>query len=90
MRMTSASVPCAHTSQSTSSLPAFKIPSLLRVIAHGEALPASDAGKPSKKKMEEVYFGSGSVENWEVEVWDFKTKEEFLIVCGIGRGTPPA
>jgi hypothetical protein len=73
-------------------LPAFKLPSLLRVIPHGEALPASDSGKPSKKKMEGVYFGSGSgaVESGEVEVWDFRTKEDFPERPWDWEGRPPA
>jgi hypothetical protein len=73
-------------------LPAFKLPSLLRVIPHGAAIPASDSGKPSKKKMEGVYFGSGSgsAESGEVEVWDFRTKEDFPERPWDWEGRPPA
>ncbi|CEL04109.1 hypothetical protein ASPCAL05241 [Aspergillus calidoustus] len=71
-------------------LPAFKLPTLLRVIPHGQTLPTSDSGKPSKKKMEGVYFGSESVESGDVEVWDFKTKEDFPERPWDWEGRPPA
>jgi hypothetical protein len=40
--------------------------------------------------MEGVYFGGESVESGEVEVWDFKTKEDFPERPWDWEGRPPA
>ncbi|KAL4804740.1 hypothetical protein BDV18DRAFT_161829 [Aspergillus unguis] len=58
-------------------IPAFKLPALLRVLPQDEFRGTTDNGKPSKRVIARMYFDEGAVERGEVQVWDFKIKEDF-------------
>ncbi|KAL4871450.1 hypothetical protein BDV12DRAFT_194511 [Aspergillus spectabilis] len=56
-------------------VPAYKLPTLLKVVRQDEFRGTTDSGKPSKKKIEGFYF-----RDWEgggVQVWDVGAKEDF-------------
>ncbi|EGD95906.1 hypothetical protein TESG_03369 [Trichophyton tonsurans CBS 112818] len=53
------------------SLPAYMMPTLLKVLKHEEELPCTVAGKPKKKEILSIYFGSvngAQVENYPPEI----------------------
>ncbi|KAL4964047.1 class I adenylate-forming enzyme family protein [Aspergillus stella-maris] len=57
--------------------PAFKLPGLLKVIPSSEFRGLTDSGKPSKKKIREIYFSEEELEKSDVQVWDFETEEHY-------------
>ncbi|EGE01249.1 hypothetical protein TEQG_00302 [Trichophyton equinum CBS 127.97] len=51
--------------------PAYMMPTLLKVLKHEEELPCTVAGKPKKKEILSIYFGSvngAQVENYPPEI----------------------
>lgn len=63
-------------------LEVFKLPTLLKVVASSSDIPVSEAGKPSKDKIREMYFGEEGMERGEVEIWTLEMKGSGL------RGRP--
>lgn len=57
------------------SLEVFKLPTLLKVLAHLEEIPISDAGKPIKDQIREAYFNDDAVERGDVEAWTVQINE---------------
>lgn len=58
-------------------LPAFKLPTLLRIIRSDTFTATTDSGKPSKKKIASAYFKPEDWDSKDVQVWDVATKEDF-------------
>jgi acyl-coenzyme A synthetase/AMP-(fatty) acid ligase len=56
-------------------LEAFKLPTLLKVVACSSDIPVSEAGKPVKDRIRELYFGEEAVERGAVEVWTLDMKD---------------
>ncbi|BCS27984.1 class I adenylate-forming enzyme family protein [Aspergillus puulaauensis] len=58
-------------------LPAFKLPTLLRIIRSDTFTATTDTGKPSKKKIASACFKPEDWDSKDVQVWDIATKEKF-------------
>ncbi|KAL4885810.1 hypothetical protein BJY04DRAFT_117626 [Aspergillus karnatakaensis] len=58
-------------------VPAYKLPTLLKVIRQDEFKGTTDSGKPSKKKIGDVYFKDFQDGKGGIQVWDLGVKEEF-------------
>ncbi|KAF3390465.1 Malonate--CoA ligase, partial [Penicillium rolfsii] len=53
----------------------FKLPTLLKIVASSSDIPVSEAGKPIKNKILELYFGEAAVARGDVEVWTSDLKD---------------
>lgn len=56
-------------------LEAFKLPTFSKVVGSLDEIAVSEAGKPIKEKIRELYFGEEAVERGEVEVWTLEMKD---------------
>jgi non-ribosomal peptide synthetase component E (peptide arylation enzyme) len=56
-------------------LEAFKLPTLLKIVSSANEIPVSEAGKPIKDKIRELYFSEAAVEDGDVEVWTLEMEE---------------
>jgi hypothetical protein len=57
------------------SLEAFKLPTLLKVVGSFAEIPVTEAGKPIKDRIREIYFSETAIDSSEVEVWTSEPRD---------------
>ncbi|KAJ5377305.1 uncharacterized protein N7496_004714 [Penicillium cataractarum] len=67
-----------HRLSTECSLQAFKFPTLLKVVSSFGEIPVTEAGKPIKDKIREVYFSEMAIGSGEVEVWTSEPRESVV------------